>query len=167
MLWLAASPADAKPVEYRAVLNGQSPSISTGSKATGTATILVDKKAGTVSVSIDVTGLTVDALWDQLVGAPIGPIHLHRYGSTDLSDASSSQLAFPVPFGKAYKATATGFRVRTGPVNYTKGVAPLGQDSDMDAFVAALEKGAVVVNIHTDAFNDGEINGAVTRATRS
>lgn len=163
---LSAAPAAAKIVEYRAELNGQSPTISTGSSARASAQISVDTAKKTVAIRLNVIGLSVDALWDKLVKAPIGPIHLHQYASGNLADANSSELAFPLPYGPSYKPTQNGFRVRTGTLDYAKAVAPLGQSISFDAFVAALEKGTVVLNIHTDAFNGGEVNGLVVKVAR-
>jgi CHRD domain len=160
---LSAAPASAKVVQYRAELNGQSPTISTGSSARASALISVDTAKKTVAIRLNVTGLTVDSLWDKLVTAPIGPIHLHQYANGNLADANSSELAFPLPYGRSYKPTATGFRVRTGPLDYAKAVAPLGKSISFEAFIAALEKGTVVFNIHTDAFNGGEVNGLVAK----
>ena len=160
---LSSAPVSAKPVLYSAALNGQSKTISTGSSARGTATIAVDMATKTVAVTLNITGLSVDALWDKLVKAPIGPIHLHQYANGNLADAGASELAFPLPYGKSYKPTSKGFRVTTGALPYAKAVAPLGQQASFETFVAALEKGTVVVNVHTDAFNEGVINGAVVK----
>ncbi len=163
---LSTSPVCAKIVEYSADLNGQSLTINTGSSARAKALIRVDTDKKTVAVNLDVTGLSVDALWDKLVKAPIGPIHLHQYASGDLADANSSELAFPLPYGPSYKATRGGFRVRTGTLDYAKAVAPLSRSISFDAFVAALNKGTVVLNIHTDAFNGGEVNGLVVKSAK-
>ena len=163
---LSAAPASAKIIEYRADLNGQSPTISTGSSARANARISIDTLKKTVAIRLNVIGLSVDSLWDRLVKAPIGPIHLHQYASGNLSDANSSELAFPLPYGPSYKPTRDGFRVRTGVLDYAKAVAPLGQSISFEAFVAALEKGTVVLNIHTDAFNGGEVNGLVVKVVK-
>ncbi len=158
-----AAPAAAKNIEYRADLNGQSPTISTGSSARANARISVDTAKKTVAIRLNVVGLSVDSLWDKLVKAPVGPIHLHQYANGNLADAGNSELAFPLAYGPSYKPTRDGFRVRTGVLDYAKAVAPLGQSISFDAFVAALEKGTVVLNIHTDAFNGGEVNGLVVK----
>lgn len=47
---------------------------------------------------------------------------------------------------------------------YAQGAAALESDASFDAFVAGLESGAVVLNIHTDAHQAGEISGLVVRA---
>ena len=160
---LTALPARARSVEYAATLSGQSATIRTGSSARATATISVDLAAKTVAITMNVVGLTVDALWDRLVKAPIGPIHLHQYANGNLADAGASELAFPLPYGPSYKSTRNGFRIRTGAQPYAKAVAPLGQQASFETFVAALENGTIVVNVHTDAFNEGEINGKVVK----
>ena len=161
-----ADSAQAKPVDYIATLSGQSATIRTGSSARGTATISVDMAAKTVAIRLNITGMAIEALWDKLVKAPIGPIHLHQYANGNLADAGASELAFPLPYGKSYKPTSKGFRVTTGALPYAKAVAPLGQQASFETFVAALEKGTVVLNVHTDAFNEGEINGAVVKGGR-
>ena len=75
---LSAAPAAAKIIEYKADLNGQSPTISTGSSARANARISIDTLKKTVAIRLNVIGLSVDSLWDRLVKAPIGPIHLHQ-----------------------------------------------------------------------------------------
>ncbi len=163
---VSAAPASAQIIEYRADLNGQSPTINTGSSARASARISVDTAKKTVAIRLNVIGLSVDALWDKLVKAPIGPIHLHQYANGNLADAGNSELAFPLTYGPSYKPTRDGFRVRTGVLDYAKAVAPLGQSISFEAFIAALEKGTVVLNIHTDAFNGGEVNGLVVKAIK-
>ncbi len=164
---LFSAPAHAKLLDYRAELNGQSNTINTGSSARANARIIVDTVKQTVAIRLDVNGLMVDALWDTLVKAPIGPIHLHQYANNDLADAGNSALAFPLVYGPNYKPTRGGFRVRTGAVNYTKAVAPLSGQMTFEAFVAALDKGTVVMNIHTDKHQGGEINGLVVKRSKN
>ncbi len=161
---LATTMPEPAMVNYTATLNGNSVSINTGSSATGTATVSVDRAAKTVALMLEVTGLSTESLWDQLVAAPIGPIHLHRYVNGDVTDNSQSVLALPFPFGPNYVETASGFRIESGALDYATAVTPIQGAVDFDAFVAALESGSIVLNIHTDAFNNGEINGVVLRA---
>ena len=162
-LTMAAAPAFAEVTDYRATLNGNSIINRSGSTATANAKIIVDRAAQTVSITMAVTGIPVDALWDQLAAAPAGPIHLHRYGGSDLSDPNSSTLAFPVPFGPAFQPTPEGFTVTTGAVPYAQGAKTLGLTTSFEDFVAAMDAGVIVVNIHTDAHNVGEISGQVIR----
>lgn len=160
---ICASAASAEIIEYQAKLNGQSATIDTGSAAQARADIKVDTTRRTVSVKLKVVGLSVDSLSDDLIKAPIGPIHLHQYANGDLADAGNSALAFPLVFGPSYTPTRQGFRVKTGAMDYASAVAPLGQAMPFEDFVAALAKGTVILNIHTDAFGAGEINGVVVR----
>lgn len=160
--------AFARTIDYNAVLNGNNPTNQSGSAATGTATVSVDTEAKTVAVTLSVNGLTTEALWDNLVGAPIGPIHLHQYANNDVNDPNGSQLAFPLPFGASYSAKDGGFNVETGARAYAEGAAPLGARApSFEAFVAALEAGGIVVNIHTDGFNAGEISGQLVPSTHA
>jgi hypothetical protein len=160
---IMAHPASAEVIQYQAELNGQSATINTGSAARASAQITVDTASQTVTVGLQVVGLTIDSLADGLVKAPIGPIHLHQYANGDLADAGNSQLAFPLPYGPGFAPSSDGFSVQTGALDYASAVAPLGQGMAFAEFVAALERGTIIVNIHTDAFGAGEINGVVTR----
>lgn len=164
MLVVSPVAAQARSLTYTAALSGNSASASTGSTATATAEIIVDTKAMTVAVRMQVIGMPLAALWDTLVAAPIGPVHLHQYAGTDLSDPNASMLAFPLPFGPSYHATEDGFAVDTGPQSYAKGMATLGSKASFEQFVAALDRGAIVLNIHSDSFNAGEISGPVVKA---
>lgn len=158
----AAPPAH--DVAYHAVLRGDTASTSTGSKATGEAHVTVDPVAQTIDFTLNVTGITIDQLWDTLVAAPIGPIHFHIYASHDHSASDTSALLLPAPFGPSYVPTADGFTVTVKDYPYAQGAALLQSDRSFADFVAALDNGAVVLNIHTDAFQPGEISGDVTRA---
>lgn len=158
---LMSAPVLAQTTVYRATLDGASTTNRSGSTATGTATVTIDRAAQTVAITMAVAGLPVDALWDRLVAAPAGPIHLHRYAGSDLSDPNSSSLAFPVPFGASFVANGTGFIVNTGAVPYARGAATLNLTTSFDDFVSAMDAGLIVLNIHTDAHNGGEISGQV------
>jgi hypothetical protein len=156
--------AQAETLTFHAKLTGEALSSKTGSKATGQATLSVDTMRQTVSLDLDVTGITLDGLWDQVVAAPIGPIHLHHYSQPDHSNAAGVTLVMPVPFGPAYKAKKGGFRVTTTNYPYADGAALVESKMPFDQFVASLEGGDVVLNIHTDKFNDGEISGVIEPA---
>ena len=162
---LVAGAAQARQVVYTAHLSGDAPTSSTGSHATGDARILVDTEARTVDVSLDVNGITLDGLWDTLVARPIGPIHLHLYGAHDHANPNTQvTLVFPVPFGTDYATTAVGFRVHQPPMTYAQGATLLGSSTTFEQFMASMDAGDVIVNVHTDAFHDGESSGVVTRA---
>ena len=151
---VAASPAAAKTMTFRATLTGIAPPTATGSPARGKAVIKVDLKTKLVSVDLDVTGITLDQLNDGLIAKPVGPIHFHVYRSAD-----DVELILPLPYGSNYKATPTGFRVTVRGYDYEKGAKLVNTGADFDEFVNGMRSGRVVLNIHTDKFPDGEISG--------
>jgi hypothetical protein len=151
-------PAAAETLTFHVVLDGKSGPESTGSLATGKARVRVDTVRHTVSVDMTVDGITIDNLWDKLVAAPIGPIHFHKYASaTD----TNSVLALPLPYGADYHATRHGLRVEMRGYDYVAGAALLKSTLTFDDFVAAMKSGLIVLNVHTDTFNPGEISGTV------
>jgi hypothetical protein len=97
-------------------------------------------------------------LWDKLVAAPIGPVHLHKYATAAGGD---SVLVVPMPYGPTYRATARGMRLTTKDYDYAAGAKLLSSSLTFDDFVAAMKGGLIVLNVHTDAFNPGEISGRV------
>lgn len=154
----AVSPAQAEKLTFRAMLDGKYGAEPTGSGATGKAEIEVDTDRQTVSVDLAVDGITPEKLWDKLVAAPIGPIHLHKYASPE---GGASVLVVPLPYGPNYVATKNGMRVIAKDYDYAAGAALLKSSLSFNDFVSALQSGLIVVNIHTDAFNPGEISGRV------
>jgi CHRD domain len=167
--WLAASfivagPALAKTEIFTAVLSGIAAPTITGSKASGTARIAVDLDRQLVSIELAVEGIPLAGLWDQLVAAPVGPIHLHQYGSADHSGHDVT-LVMPVPFGASYLPTPQGFTVSVKDYAFATGAALVQTSTGFAGFVTALETGTVVLNIHTDAHNDGEISGTVVKGS--
>jgi hypothetical protein len=151
-------PASAKVLKFHATLDGKYGSEPSGSPATGRATVRVDTATRRVSVELDVTGITVDQLWDRLVAAPIGPIHFHKYATAAGGD---SELALPLPFGLGYRPTSRGMHVTMKDYDYVAGAALLKSTLSFDDFVAGMKGGLIVLNIHTDKFNPGEISGLV------
>ena len=153
---VTASPAAAKTLTYTATLGGVAPPTMTGSPATGKAVIKVDTKTKTVSVELDISGITIDQLRDSLVADPKGPIHFHEYRSAD-----DVELALPLPFGPNYTATKTGFHVSMRNYDYAAGAKLLNSGETFEEFVDGLNAGRIILNVHTDKFPDGEISGKV------
>jgi hypothetical protein len=153
-----AHSAQAEVLAFHATLDGKSGADATGSAATGTARITADTESRRVSVDLTLDGITMDALWDRLVAAPIGPVHFHKYATPEGGDAV---LVLPVPFGAGYSATPTGLRVTMSEYDYAAGAKLLNSKLTFEDFVAAMRSGLVVLNVHTDAFNPGEIRGVV------
>lgn len=150
-----ASPATAKTLTFRATLTGIAPPTTTGSPARGKAVIKVDTTAKTVSVDLDVTGITIDQLNDALVAKPVGPIHFHVYRTAD-----DVELILPLPYGPNYTATKTGFHVTVRGYDYAAGAKLINSGASFDEFVNGLRGKRIVLNVHTDKFPDGEISGA-------
>ncbi len=151
-------PASAKILKFHAALDGKYGPDPTGSAATGRATIRVDTVTRRVSVDLKVAGIQVDDLWDKLVAAPIGPIHFHKYATAAGGD---SVLALPLPYGANYHARPAGLRVTMKDYDYVTGAALLKSTLSFDDFVAGMGSGLIVLNVHTDKFNPGEISGLV------
>jgi len=150
-------PRPASEVSYAADLNvGDT---NSGSAATAHATVDLDTAAQTVSAHIVVHGVKMGDLAAHLVHAPIGSIHLHLY-----KPDGDVVLVYPFPMGDAYAETADGFTVTVTNAAYAAGAAILHSDLSFADFKAALDSGQVVVNIHTQHFPDGEINGRVHAA---
>jgi CHRD domain len=154
---LAAVPAEAKDLVFHASLDGRHD--STGSAATGKARIRIDTVRQRVSVDLALDGITLDALWDKLVAAPIGPIHFHKYATAAGGD---SVLVLPLPYGASYHATRHGLRVVMKDYDYVVGGKLVNSRLSFDDFIAAMRSGLVVLNVHTDKVNPGEISGVVT-----
>jgi hypothetical protein len=152
-----AVPAQAKDLIFHAALDGKHD--STGSTATGKALIKVDVKRQRVSVDLTLDGITLDALWDKLVAAPIGPIHFHKYATAAGGD---SVLVLPLPYGANYRATKHGLKVVMKDYDYVAGGKLVNSSLSFDAFIAAMRSGLVILNVHTDKINAGEISGVVT-----
>ena len=154
----APLPASAKILKYHAVLDGNYGAEPTHSAATGKAAIRVDTVTHKVSVDLKVDGITVDQLWDKLVAAPIGPIHFHKYATAAGGD---SVLALPLPYGANYHPRPAGMRVTMKDYDYVAGAALLKSTLSFDDFVAGMSGGLIVLNVHTDKYNPGEISGLV------
>ena len=151
---LAIAPATAAQLNYTATLDGVTAPTITQSSATGTADISIDTVAQTVSVRMQIHGITQDQLWDHVIHSGMGPVHLHLYAANgDIS------LLVPFPYGASYSATPDGFTLSVENYSYAEGAAVLRSDMSFDTFVATLGSEFVYLNIHTDAFQDGEISG--------
>jgi len=150
--------AAAEVLKFHVALDGKSGPEPTGSPATGTAKVRVDTVTHRVSVELDVSGITVDDLADNLVNSPVGPIHFHKYATAAGGD---SVLALPLPFGRDYRPKKWGLQVRMKNYDYVAGAALVKSTLSFDDFVAGMRGGLIVLNVHTDQFPPGEISGLV------
>jgi hypothetical protein len=154
------APAQATQITYTTDLSGVRDPTDTGSTATGTGTIIVDTDAQTVDATIEVHGLKFNDLAHHLAHSRMGPIHLHQYHANGDVD-----LIVPFPFGDSYAETADGFTVTVHGYRYADGQAALGASIPFDAFIASLADGKILLNVHTQAFGDGEISGYLVPST--
>jgi hypothetical protein len=156
----AAAPASAETLRFTAALNGNQAPTITGSMASGTALVSVDSEARTLDVTLDVAGISRDDLWDHVIHAGVGPVHLHLYAANgDIS------LLVPFPYGAAYADAPNGFRLAFEDLPYAENAALVGSELSFEQFVATLGADFVYLNIHTDAFQDGEISGQLAPAS--
>jgi len=155
---LAVSPAFAAEFTYSAALSGNQAPTQTGSPASGTASLRVDTEAQTVALALSVTGLSFDSLSDHLTHSAMGPVHLHLYKPN-----GDVELILPFPFGASYAETAHGFTINVSGYKYADAVAHLEAPMSFEAFAASLQSDFVYLNVHTDAFPDGEISGRLDR----
>ncbi|MBU6157379.1 MAG: hypothetical protein KJS87_10650, partial [Alphaproteobacteria bacterium] len=68
------------------------------------------------------------------------------------------------PMGPAYLANTSGFTYERKGYAYAEGAGILKSTIPFGDFVTALKTGAVLFNVHTNAFGDGEISGRVSEA---
>ena len=151
-----AAPAIAGDLKFTATLRGDKEPTNTGSKATGEARIVVHGETQTVDVSATVSGIAPSDFATHLAHAPVGPMHLHIYAAN--GDVS---LLLPFPMGLEYQAAGGGFTYKRTGYAYAEGAKIVSSAISFDDFVKAMGSGAVVFNIHTNAFGDGEISGKV------
>lgn len=154
-----AAPAVADQITFSATLRGDKEPTNTGSKATGSVAIVVHGDSQTVDVSATVSGIAPADFATHLAHAPVGPMHLHIYATN--GDVS---LLLPFPMGPEYQAAGGGFTYKRTAYAYAEGAKIVSSTISFDDFVKALGSGAVVFNIHTNAFGDGEISGKVESA---
>jgi hypothetical protein len=154
----AASPAMAAERHYNATLAGAQYPTETGSAATGTATLTVDTETQTIDAQIVITGLKFDDLAQHLAHSRMGPMHLHRYQGDDVT------LITPFPFGETYVETADGFTVTVTDFPYAEAAERTRSSLSFEQFLAALAADPIYLNVHTEAFGDGEISGRVVSA---
>ena len=152
-----AVPAMSAEVVFTAALRGDKDPTNTGSKAAGDAKIVVDTATQTVDVDLKVVGIKFNDFYDQVHHAPVGPIHLHHYAAN-----GDVTLVMPFPMGPIYAETKDGFTVTVRDYPYATGAKIVQTPLNFDQFLGALKAGIVVLNIHTNKFNQGEISGTVT-----
>lgn len=158
--FVIGAPARAAELVYTATLSGHQEPTNTSSPATGTATIRVNTETHAIDAQITISGLPMDKLSMHLAHSAMGPMHLHRYAAN-----GDVTLILPFPMGETYAATATGFTVTEHGYAYADGAAIVNSGLSFDQFIAAMASDPIFLNVHTDAFPEGEISGRVTRVS--
>ena len=153
------APAQAAQLNFTTALRGDQYPTTTGSAASGAATLHVDTDTQTIDAQITITGIGFDDLAHHLAHSRMGAIHLHRY----MPDGDVT-LVVPFPLGASYAATADGFTVTVTGYRYAEGADVLHSDLSFEDFVAALASDPIYLNVHTNAFGDGEISGRIAPA---
>jgi len=150
--------AHAEELRFSATLSGDQYPAETGSAATGHATLAFDTETQTIDATVAITGISFDQLAQHLAHSRMGPMHLHRYQGDDVT------LIMPFPFGATYAETPTGFTVSIVDYPYSEAAQAVRSELTFEQFIAALGADPIYLNVHTNAFGDGEIAGRVTSA---
>ena len=154
-----ASPAQASDLVFTTTLSGAEFPTTTGSAATGDATLRLHADTQTIDAQITVRGIRLNDLAHHLAHSQMGPIHLHRYMAN-----GDVTLILPFPLNATYAETADGFTVTTTGYAYADGAAAVRSALSFEQFLAVLANDPIYLNVHTNAFGDGEISGHVERA---
>jgi hypothetical protein len=153
-----ALPASAAHLKYfTSVLNGAQQVPPNSSSATGRASLTLDTRAQTLDFSLSVMGISLDGLNDNFVANPLGPIHLHN----GLAGQNGGVIV-PFAFDKmTYAGTASGFDLTVMDFAYDDAIKASGAALSFLDFIGELERDAIYINVHTDAYAGGEIRGQV------
>lgn len=152
----AAAPAAAARIVFLANLDAAQEVPTNDSTATGTARYVFDTRASTLSVALDVAGLTtglrdghihasapVGVNAPVVVGFPALPLGLTTFTYTNTLDLLNT-ATYRAAFLAANGGTAAGAR---------------------DALLGVFSAGLAYTNIHTERFPGGEIRGQIAVPT--
>lgn len=151
----SSSQLAAATYSFTSILSGDQevPPVSTTSS--GSAALSVDSTTQTLSFNLNVVGISLDGLFDALVAAPVGPVHLHNAAA-----GSNGPIVVPFAFDPAtYQDTSDGFSLAVTDFAYSDAVAISGSAVSFADFVAGLRAEDYYINVHSDAFNSGELRG--------
>ena len=100
----------------------------------------------------------MDDLFDTLVEAPVGPVHLHNAPA-----GSNGPIIVPFAFDpETYTDTSDGFSLNVTDYAYADAAALAGSDLGFSDFLGLLQDSGSYINVHTDAFGSGELRGQVS-----
>jgi len=150
-----AAPAQAIPVVYSVILSGPAEAPPNASPGTGTAQVVIDTDAHTMSVHAEFTGLT---------GTTIAS-HIHC--CTAVPGAGLAGVATEVPFFNSFPIGVTAGTYDhlfdlTSALSWNPAfvTANGGTLASAEAFFAAgVAAGQAYLNIHSTTFRGGEIRG--------
>ncbi|MEL6522096.1 MAG: CHRD domain-containing protein [Pseudomonadota bacterium] len=150
--------AEAAVFSFTSTLSGDQEVPPVSTDASGTAKLTVDDEAETLDFSLQIIGFGTDDLFDALVAAPVGPVHLHNAPA-----GSNGPIVVPFAFDPStYVDTTEGFDLSVTDYAFADAAALAGSDLSFDAFLAGLLGSEFYINVHTDAFNSGELRGQVS-----
>lgn len=160
MLVLSAPLASASLVSYTSTLSGAAEAPANASPGTGTATLLVDTLANT---------MTLDVFFSGLIGTTTAA-HIHcctalpASGTAGVATQTPSFQGFPlgVQSGTYHHVFDLADTASWNPVFITNnGGTPAGAET---VLLNGLDDSRAYLNIHTSAFGGGEIRGFLVRA---
>jgi len=160
MLVLSAPLASASVISYSSSLSGAAEAPANASPGTGTATLLVDTLANT---------MTLDVFFSGLIGTTTAA-HIHcctalpASGTAGVATQTPSFQGFPlgVQSGTYHHVLDLADTASWNPVFITNnGGTPAGAET---VLLNGLDDSRAYLNIHTSAFGGGEIRGFLVRA---
>ncbi len=160
MLVLSAPLASASVISYSSSLSGAAEAPANASPGTGTATLLVDTLANT---------MTLDVFFSGLIGTTTAA-HIHcctalpASGTAGVATQTPSFQGFPlgVQSGTYHHVFDLADTASWNPVFITNnGGTPAGAET---VLLNGLDDSRAYLNIHTSAFGGGEIRGFLVRA---
>ena len=154
---MGSTAASAATLNFQANLSGDQEVPSVVTSVTGFASLSLNTVAETLSVVLSVNGLNIGGLFDTLVAAPVGPIHLHNAPA-----GVNGPIVVPFPFGATYIDTDTGFDLIANDISYASAAALAGSSLSFSDFVGELQSGGIYFNVHSDFNTSGEIRGQVS-----
>jgi len=157
-LWLGSNTsAQAEPIRYTAVMNGESVEPPTPSTGTAEAVVIVDPVAHTMYVYINfaLMGITLQA-------------HIHAPTDVALTGVAASATATPTlpdfPFALSFDDYEKTLDMKQESSYSPEFLAANGGTaaSAETALFAAIAEGRAYIDVHTDMYPDGEVRGFLT-----